>query len=81
MARKPTDKQLFKMKNEWLGQFYKSQQYTNSESRECLKGLLAYVIMTVAKKRYDVSCRHKRTPSSSHYWGFFSFWTVELPLG
>ena len=22
MARKPTDKQLFKMKNEWLGQFY-----------------------------------------------------------
>ena len=60
---------------------YRSQQYTNSESRECLKGLLAYVIMTVAKKRYDVSCRHKRTPSSSHYWGFFSFWTVELPLG
>ena len=46
-----------------------------------MKGLLAYVIMTVAKKRYDVSCRHKRTPSSSHYWGFFSFWTVELPLG
>lgn len=60
---------------------YRSQQYTNGESRECLKGLLAYVIMTVAKKRYDVSCRHKRTPSSSHYWGFFSFWTVELPLG
>jgi len=23
MARKPTDKQLFKMKNEWLGQFYR----------------------------------------------------------
>ena len=22
MARKPTDKQLLKMKNEWLGQFY-----------------------------------------------------------
>lgn len=22
MARKPTDKQLFKMKNEWLGQFF-----------------------------------------------------------
>ena len=22
MARKPTDKQLFKMKNEWLEQFY-----------------------------------------------------------
>ena len=22
MAKKPTDKQLFKMKNEWLGQFY-----------------------------------------------------------
>ena len=22
MARKPTDKQLFKMKNEWMGQFY-----------------------------------------------------------
>ena len=38
-------------------------------------------IMKLAKKRYDVSCRHKRTPSSSHYWGFFSFWTVELPLG
>ena len=24
MARKPTDKQLFKMKNEWLGQFYET---------------------------------------------------------
>ena len=22
MAKKPTEKQLFKMKNEWLGQFY-----------------------------------------------------------
>lgn len=46
-----------------------------------MKRLLAYAIIAVAKKRYDVSCRHKRTPSSSHYWGFFSFWTVELPLG
>ena len=25
MARKPTDKQLFKMKNEWLGQFYEEE--------------------------------------------------------
>ena len=26
MARKPTDKQLFKMKNEWLGQFYEERK-------------------------------------------------------
>lgn len=25
--------------------------------------------MAIAKKRYDVSCRHKRPPSSSHYGG------------
>lgn len=28
MARKPTDKQLFKMKNEWLGQFYEEVKPT-----------------------------------------------------
>ena len=31
MARKPTDKQLFKMKNEWLGQFYED----SAESKRC----------------------------------------------
>ena len=31
MARKPTDKQLFKMKNEWLGQFY-TEDYADTMS-------------------------------------------------
>ena len=32
MARKPTDKQLFKMKNEWLGQFYEEVKPKGSVS-------------------------------------------------
>lgn len=82
--KKPLNKEKFEeIITKSLKTLYENQEILakESESRECLKGLLAYVIMTVAKKRYDVSCRHKRTPSSSHYWGFFSFWTVELPLG
>lgn len=36
MARKPTDKQLFKMKNEWLGQFYEVALRKESVDRnEC----------------------------------------------
>lgn len=31
MARKPTDKQLFKMKNEWLGQFYEEVKLDTPE--------------------------------------------------
>ena len=31
MAMKPTDKQLFKMKNEWLGQFYEEVKFFNLE--------------------------------------------------
>ena len=60
---------------------YRSRQYIVGGNREYLKGLFEYVIIVTAKKRYDVSRRHKRPPSSSHYWGGFSFWTVELPLG
>ncbi len=32
MARKPTDKQLFKMKNEWLEQFYEREGHPGSET-------------------------------------------------
>lgn len=60
---------------------YEEKKYIINGIREYLKRLPAYVIIAVAKKRYDVSCRHKRTPSSSHYWGFYSFWTVKHPIG
>ena len=36
MARKPTDKQLFKMKNEWLGQFYEEVKPKERERKPAL---------------------------------------------
>lgn len=39
MAKKPTDKQLFKMKNEWLEQFYeevKPRDFTELSSQRAV---------------------------------------------
>ena len=43
MAKKPTDKQLFKMKNEWLEQFYeevKPRDFCRIPHKPCSIGVL-----------------------------------------
>ena len=34
MAKKPTEKQLYKLKNEWLGQFFEEVKISGQGERE-----------------------------------------------
>ena len=54
MARKPTDKQLFKMKNEWLGQFYEEVKPKDFYRAVFPEGSRLCADKVVCKRVYEV---------------------------